>query len=89
MIWIHNSRVGDNIMAFTPDFEKSILLRIGNPKAAVFPVPVCANAIKSSLEELRIGIESSCILVGFVKPSSLTAVNSSGLSPKDSNVIVF
>ncbi len=47
-----------------------------NPKAAVFPVPVCACATISFPAKIR-GIACSCTGLGSLKPASLTAFNKS------------
>ena len=63
-----NSRVGAKINVLSeliPDFV--ILFRIGNTKAAVLPVPVCAQAIKSFPDKIT-GIAISCMGVGVSKP---------------------
>jgi hypothetical protein len=63
-----NSRVGAKIKVLSevvPDFE--ILLRMGKTNAAVFPVPVCAQAIKSLPAKIT-GIAFSWIGVGLSKP---------------------
>ena len=44
-----------------------ILSKMGRTKAAVFPVPVCAHAIKS-LPDCITGIASCCIGVGCLIP---------------------
>jgi len=49
----------------------------GKPNAAVFPVPVWAEAIKSWLEDIKCGITFHWIGVGRSKPSSLIAFISS------------
>ena len=51
-------------------FFTSTLLIIGRPKAAVFPVPVWANDIKSWLFSRRNGIAFSWTGVAFSKLSS-------------------
>ena len=58
----------------------------GNPNAAVFPVPVCAKAIRSVLLSRRRGITLTCTSVGVSKPSFSIECRSLELRPKDLNV---
>ena len=46
-VWIANSRVGETTSACTWLLSVSIMFKIGNPKAAVLPVPVWAWPITS------------------------------------------
>ena len=48
----------------------------GKPNAAVFPVPVWAEAIKSWSEDIKWGITFFWIGVGWLNPNSLIAFNS-------------
>ena len=65
-----SSRVGvmTNARSISPRASLSIM---GKPKAAVFPVPVCACPTKS-LPLAIIGIASSCIGLGSLKPAIFT-----------------
>ena len=47
--------------------------RIGNPKAAVFPVPVWASETISFGLSINNGIDFVCTYVGFLKPNFLIA----------------
>ena len=48
----------------------SIFCSIGNPKAAVLPVPVCAKATRSMSSSSKSGIVFSCTSLGVSKPKS-------------------
>ena len=63
-----SSRVGVNITACTALFSVDTFSMIGSPKAAVFPVPVCACPIISILFSNNIGIANSWIFDGSSKP---------------------
>ena len=54
----------------------------GKPNAAVFHVPVWAEAIRSWLDDIRCGITLLWIGVGWSKPSSSMAFNSSAFKEK-------
>jgi hypothetical protein len=63
-----SSRVGAKIKVLSvlvPDFV--ILFKMGSTKAAVLPVPVCAQAIRSFPVKIT-GIAISCMGVGVSKP---------------------
>ena len=62
--------------------------RIGSAKAAVFPVPVCAQPIRS-FPASTMGIAFSWMGVGTVYFFSATARRISGRSPNSSNDIFF
>ena len=59
---------------------------MGMAKAAVFPVPVWAQPIRSVPRKI-IGIDSACIGVGMVYPSSLTAFKMGSMRLNDSKCI--
>ena len=54
LICRHNSLVGESIIACGYFLSQSILCTMGIPKAAVFPVPVCAKAMRSSFLSISV-----------------------------------
>ena len=80
-ICIHNSLVGQTNNAC--GYLSAVLINCnkGNPKAAVLPVPVCANPIKSLVPLIKTGMERSCISVACVYPNSETAFTNCSLIP--------
>jgi hypothetical protein len=62
---------------------------MGNKNAPVFPVPVCAQAIKSLPFKIN-GIACVCIGVAFLKPIANKPSKRSGLKLKSlkSNIVV-
>ena len=58
-ICIHNSLVGQTTKACGNLSAVLINCNKGKPKAAVFPVPVCAKPIKSLVPLIKTGIERS------------------------------
>ena len=83
-----SSRVGERISPCVFLVSKSIFCSIGKPKAAVFPVPVCANATKSVLSLSNRGITLLWTSVGVSNPSFSTAFISCALSPRDLKVVI-
>ena len=81
-----SSRVGLSTMACVCRCVGSMRCSKGMPKAAVFPVPVCAKAITSLPCPSRYGITSSCTGMGCSKPSSVMARRISSFTPNSSNV---
>ena len=72
-IWCPNSRVGTKITACTTAFSIWINCKIGNPKAAVFPVPVFANPTISVVLSSNCGITFCWISVGSTIFNSVNA----------------
>jgi len=83
----HNSLVGQIINACGNLSCLLISCNNGNPKAAVFPVPVCARPIKSFVPCNNTGMAFSWIGVGCVKPKALMDCNNPYSIPNSSNVI--
>ena len=83
---IANSLVGtsisDRILFFLFTIFLVIFLSKGRVNPAVLPLPVWAIA-KMSLFFKNIGIDSFCILVGSIYPTSSTALQISLLNPRD------
>ena len=77
-ICIHNSLVGQTTKAWGNLSAVLINCNNGKPNAAVLPVPVCANPIKSFVPLIKTGIERSWISVACVYPNSVTAFTLSG-----------
>ena len=84
-----SSRVGESISAWGFLTSGSIRCSKGSPKAAVFPVPVCARATTSPSPLSRWGITFSCTGIGCSNPNSSTARRRSGLTPNSSNVVMY
>ena len=80
-----SSRVGERTTACGPFPEMSIRSKIGMPKAAVLPVPVCACPIRS-FPVSAVGIAAFWMGVGSSKPISSTAFKISGFTPSSVNV---
>ena len=83
-IWMASSRVGVNTSAEMPlsrelFTEACIICNKGMVKAAVFPVPVCAQA-RRSLPESTTGMDFCWIGVGLVYPSWLKAFRIGSMS---------
>ncbi len=57
------------MIAWVSDKESSTFSIKGNPKAAVFPVPVDARPIKSCSWSNKKGIAEAWIGVGVIKPN--------------------
>ena len=86
-----NSRVGVRIKALMPglrplEIRSSIFWMIGMEKAAVLPVPVCAQPNKSDPSNTT-GMASACMGVGVVYFSFLRAFRIGSISSNCSNVI--
>src|SRR5690606_12495366 len=58
-------------------------LSTGSMKAAVLPLPVCEETIRSSPVKAR-GMAAACTGVGWLKPARSSADNRVGESPRDS-----
>ena len=93
----HSSLVGDSTMACVcaprgPPMGGwgSTICSSGSPKAAVFPVPVCARAMMSVplSYELSRGMTVSCMGMGCSKPSSSMARQMSEHTPNSSKVFI-
>jgi len=80
VICIHSSRVGHRIRVCVLLSFISVKWMDGRPKAAVFPVPVCAVAIKSWEDAIKCGMVLAWIGVGISKPISVIALRISGCS---------
>ena len=79
-----SSRVGSRISARVPDFGACVasnLSSTGNTKAAVLPLPVLAETIRS-LPVNATGMACAWTSVASVKPSFSRALKSFGLSGK-------
>jgi hypothetical protein len=74
-----NSLVGTSISACIGPLRFT-LVSIGNEKAAVLPVPVCACPTTSTPFKIR-GMDVSCIGKGISYPFSLSAFRISAPSP--------
>ena len=83
----HSSRVGQTIRACGNLSSLLINCKSGSPKAAVLPVPVWANPIKSLVPCNKTGIAFSCMGVGSVNPNTLIELRRPSSMPSDSNVI--
>ena len=81
-----SSRVGASTSACGIASDTSIDSNIGNPKAAVFPVPVCAWPITSHVSPSSTGIAIRCIGVGDSNPFFPIAANDASDKPNPSNV---
>src|SRR5512139_1767006 len=82
-IWAQSSRVGVRTSARVVRRGFPIRrCRIGRPKAAVFPLPVAAQA-RTSRPAMAGGIDCSWMGVGLVKPSSRTPRRRRGSRPKE------
>ena len=60
-----NSLVGANTKSCILRLVSSIISKIGKENAAVFPVPVCARAIRSLMSDKMKGIVCFWISVGL------------------------
>ncbi len=74
--WLQSSLVGTMMSAWIP-FPRVTFSRMGSPKAAVFPEPVC-DCPKTSFPCWMSGSAFCCISVSSVNPNSLMARSSSG-----------
>ncbi len=70
-ICMQSSLVGQTTSACGNFAFSSMICNRGSPKAAVFPVPVCAKPIKSLVPLSKTGIACSWIAVGFTYPNSV------------------
>ena len=88
----HNSRVGDIMTAWVLFSVSSSLCSSGSPNAAVFPVPVCASAIRSfclsSELSRRCGMTASCTGIGITNPISSIAFLRVSLTPSSSKFAI-
>ena len=85
--WIASSLVGHRMIACSFRFFGSIFWRSGIPKAAVFPVPVCAWPI-TSCPAITSGIAFAWIGLGSSNPISVIARRIFGSSPSVSNFMI-
>ena len=85
-ICIHNSRVGLRTNICTLFHSGLIFCNNGNPKAAVFPVPVWANTTKSFSSPKITGMAFSCTGLGVSNPKSAIPLR---ISPSNPNSLNF
>ena len=86
-ICMQSSRVGLKISAWV-SFDSVIFWIMGSPKAAVFPVPVCARPMRSFSFSSRIGMVFSWIGVGVSNPNFSIAWSISSDNPSDLKVVI-
>ena len=84
-IWCPNSRVGTNITAWIAVLFVSINCNNGNPKAAVFPVPVFASPTISVVFDKSNGIVFCWISVGTTNFNAVIAFTKGVEIPKSAN----
>ena len=86
-ICTQSSRVGASMRDCVWRRLVSVFCRRGRPKAAVFPVPVCAMAMRSFDSFNTKGMAFSCIGIASSKPNSSMLCRSSSFKPSSLNLI--